>query len=136
MLDLGLRLMTSLGLSSAEVMVDAGRAFAGDDGFDVRPHQFRRLLLSFEESIQGRIPDILGEDEEERVDTLVRLLRGTSERDLHELIGSLSLALERLHAEEDRADRRLALSDARSSLARRGGRRDERRRPERLRRDR
>ena len=95
----GLRLVRSLALAGAEVAVDAGKAVGLDDLFDPRPQQFRRLLLTFEDSIQGRIPDILGDDEEERVDTLVRLLRGTSEQHLAVLIGDLQRALIRLHGE-------------------------------------
>jgi hypothetical protein len=73
------------------------------DLFDISPRQFRRLLLIFEDSIQGNIPEILGDDEEERVDTLVRLLRGTSEQDLSTLIGDLQTALTRLDRERRRA---------------------------------
>src|SRR5258706_9680330 len=76
-----------------------GRLVGADDLFDIRPRQFRRLLLTFEDSIQGHIPEILGDDEEERVDTLVRLLRGTSEEDLSTLIGDLQTALVRLDRE-------------------------------------
>jgi len=78
----GLRLMTAMAMAGVELAVDAGRLVGADDLFDIRPRQFRRLLLTFEDSIQGHIPEILGDDEEERVDTLVRLLRGTSEEDL------------------------------------------------------
>jgi hypothetical protein len=93
MLGSGLRLMTSMAMAGVEVAVDAGRLVGADDLFDLRPRQIRRLLLSFEDSIHGNIPEILGEDEEERVDTLVRLLRGTSEKDLSTLIGDLQTAL-------------------------------------------
>ena len=72
------------------------------------PSQFRRLLLTFEETIQGHIPAILGDDEEERVDTLVRLLRGTSEEDLNTLLESLQTALARLDRERRREERRRA----------------------------
>lgn len=102
MLGAGLRLVTSLAMAGAEIAVDAGRLIGGDDLVDVRPRQFRRLLLTFDDSIQGRIPEILGDDEEERVDTLVRLLRGTSDADLRALIGALQFALERLHDERRR----------------------------------
>jgi hypothetical protein len=99
----GLRFANALAMTSAEMLVDAGRIVGADDLFDLRPRQIRRLLLSFDESIQGRIPEILGDDEEERVETLVRLLRGTSPGDLTILIGSLQEALRRL--EEDRRPR-------------------------------
>jgi hypothetical protein len=117
MLGAGLRLVTSLALSGAEVAVDAGRVVLGDDFVDIRPRQFRRILLTFEDSIQGRIPEILGDDEEERVETLVRLLRGTSEKELTLLISDLQLALTRLYEEDRRtersADRRLRGNDDR-----------------------
>jgi hypothetical protein len=99
----GLRFVTSLTMAGVEVMVDAGRLVGGDDLFELRPRQIRRLLLTFEDSIQGRIPEILGDDEEERVETLMHLLRGTSDEDLAMLLGSLQVALRRL--EEDRPRR-------------------------------
>jgi hypothetical protein len=105
MLDAGLRLVRSLAVLGAEVTVDAGRLIGADDLFDIRPRQFRRLLLTLDDSIQGRIPQILGDDEEERVETLVRLLRGTSEKDLSVLIGDLQEALIRLHHERRRTTR-------------------------------
>jgi hypothetical protein len=91
------RLVSSLAVLGAEVTMDAGRLIGVDDLCDVRPRQFRRLLLALEESIQGRIPEILGDDAEERVETLVRLLLGTSEKDLTVLVGDLQVALTRLH---------------------------------------
>lgn len=103
MLGAGLRLVTVLALAGADVAVDAGRVVGLDDLVDIRPRQLRRLLLTFDHSIQGRIPDILGDDQDERVETLVRLLRGTSEADLSRLIGDLQRALVRL--EDDRAGR-------------------------------
>jgi hypothetical protein len=102
-LGAGLRIVRSLGFLGAELAVDASRVVGLDDLVDIRPRQFRRLLLTFDESIQGRIPEILGDDEEERVDTLVRLLQGTSEADLTALIGSLQVALGRLYDERLRA---------------------------------
>ena len=44
------------------------------------------------------LADILGHDTDERVETLVRLLRGTSEEDLTLLIGDVQEALMRLTA--------------------------------------
>jgi hypothetical protein len=93
----GLRLATSLAFAGAEYAVDAAGIVGADALIDIRPRQFRRLLLTFEDSIQGRIPEILGDDDEERVETLVRLLRGTSEKDLTLLVGDLQEALTRLH---------------------------------------
>jgi len=102
----GLRFVTSVAMAGVELAVDAGRLVGADDLFDIRPDQFRRLLLTFEESIQGKIPAILGDDEEERVETLVRLLRGTSEKDLSTLIGDLQTALVRLDRERRRTETR------------------------------
>jgi hypothetical protein len=102
----GLRLLRSLTLASVELAVDVGRPLGADEVFDVEPRQLRRLLLSFDGSIQGRIPEILGRTEDERVDTLVRLLRGTSEEDMNVLLESFQVALRRLDRERRRAERR------------------------------
>ena len=102
----GLRLFRSFALAGAELAVEAGRVAGADDLFDIEPDQFRRLLFTFEDTIQGQIPAILGDDEEERVDTLVRLLRGTSEDDLNTLLESLQKALVRLDRERRRDKRR------------------------------
>jgi hypothetical protein len=111
----GLRLVTAMAMTGVEVAVDAGRVVGADALFDIRPRQFRRLLLTFEDSIQGNIPEILGDDEEERVDTLVRLLRGTSEQDLSTLIGDLQTALTRLHDERRRTVRKRRVPPSRPS---------------------
>lgn len=102
----GFRLLRSFALAGAELAVDVGRAVGADDLFDIEPHQFRRLLLAFEDTIQGQIPEILGDTEEERVDTLVRLLRGTSEEDLNTMLESLQIALRRLDRERRREEHR------------------------------
>ncbi len=99
----GMRLVSSMALASGELVVDSARVVLGDDVIEIRPRQFRRLLLTFEDSIHGRIPEILGDDEEERIDTLVSLLRGTSQQDMTELIRALQEALVRLDDEERRA---------------------------------
>jgi hypothetical protein len=106
MLGPGLRLLRSFALAGTELAVEVGRLAGADELFDVEPHQFRRLLLTFEDTIQGQIPEILGDDEEERVDTLVRLLRGTSVEDLNTLLESLQKALVRLDRERRREERR------------------------------
>src|SRR5581483_413545 len=105
MIGASLRLFRSFAMAGAELAVDVGRAVGADELFDIEPHQFRRLLLTFEETIQGQIPEILGDDEEERVGTLVRLLRGTSEEDLNLLLESLQIALRQLDRER-RSDKR------------------------------
>jgi hypothetical protein len=111
----GLRLLRAFALAGAELAADVGRAVGADELFDIEPRQLRRLLLSFDETIQGRIPEILGDTEEERVDTLVRLLRGTSEEDMNTLLESLQIALHRLERERRRGERRReirAIADA------------------------
>ncbi|MGH8997825.1 MAG: hypothetical protein ACRDY7_00350 [Acidimicrobiia bacterium] len=92
----GLRWATSIAAASTEVMVSSAQTVFGDDVVDIRPRNVRSLLLTLEDSIHGRIPEILGDDEEERVETLARLLKGTSEEDMSGLIRALQLALIRL----------------------------------------
>ena len=111
MIGPGLRLFRSLALAGAELAVETGRLVGADELFDLEPRQFRRLLLTFEETIQGHIPAILGDDEEERVDTLVRLLRSTSDEDLTALLESLQTALARLDRERRRDLRRAERMD-------------------------
>ncbi len=73
---------------------------------DLPPRPLREVLLAFRSSIQGRIPEILGDDEEERIETLVVLLDGTSEDDLNALLQAATEALSRLEARRrDRACR-------------------------------
>ena len=105
MLNEGMRFATSLAVTTTGFVLESVRALGGDDVIEIQPRQFRSLLLSFEDSIQRRIPEILGEDEAERIDTLARLLRGTSEEDLTKLISALQQALARLDAEKRRPDR-------------------------------
>lgn len=50
----------------------------------------------FQSSVQGRIPEILGDDPEERVETRVALLDGTSEDDCNALLDAGFEALRRL----------------------------------------
>lgn len=100
----GMRFASSLALATSELVVDSARAIGGDDIIEIRPRQFRSLLLTFEDSIQGQIPD-LGDNESERVETLVSLLRGTSQKDLTQLISALQQALVRLYDEEQAASR-------------------------------
>ena len=71
---------------------------------EIRPRALRQALLVFQSSVQGRIPEILGDDPEERVETLVALLDGTSEDDLNKLLTAAFEALRRL--EDDKRERR------------------------------
>jgi len=44
--------MRSIVMAGVELTVDAGRLVGADELFDISPGQFRRLLLTFEETIQ------------------------------------------------------------------------------------
>lgn len=130
MLREGMRLASSVALLGAGAMADSVRVIAGDDAVEIRPRALRHLLLSFDDSIQGNIPAILGDDSDERVDTLVTLLRGTTDDDLRELLAALGaardrLARERIRARDRNRDRRPG-SRHRSSLYPRDGGRDRR----------
>jgi hypothetical protein len=111
---------TSLGVGAAFVEL-AGAAAVDIVGLavvpagitDIPPRPLRRALLTFRSSIQGRIPEILGDDEEERVETLAVLLDGTSEEELNMLLSAAAEALSRLEAAQrfpssrgNRSDRR------------------------------
>jgi hypothetical protein len=85
---------------------------------EIPPRALREALLVFQSSVQGRIPEILGDDSEERVETLVALLEGTSEDDLNTLLNAAFEALRRL--EDDKHEHR-----------RRGGHRERLRREQR-----
>lgn len=56
-------------------------------------------MLTFESSIQGRFLHIFGDAEPERVDTLVRLPRGSTTEDLNQLARITQQAIVRLHAD-------------------------------------
>jgi len=111
---------TNLGIGTAFVEL-AGQATADLVGLavvprgivDIPPRPLRRVLLTFRSSIQGRIPEILGDDEEERIETLVALLDGTSEEELNMLLAAAAEALSRLEGDtrarrsrRERSDRR------------------------------
>ena len=111
---------TSLGVGAAFVQLaeEAAVDFVGltvvPAGIvDIPPRPLRRALLTFRSSIQGRIPQILGDDEEQRIETLVALLDGTSEEELNVLLAAAAEALSRLEADKrfrssrrDRSNRR------------------------------
>jgi hypothetical protein len=98
-----LRIMTpvnlaaSLACSTGAAVTDGTQTVLGDD-IKPRPGSMRSLLLSMEGSVHGRIPDILGGDETERVDTIARFLQGTTERELNELLGLVQLAITQVNA--------------------------------------
>lgn len=82
----------SLACAGGSVVVDGAQAVLGDD-IKPNPGSMRTLLLSMEGSIHGRIKEILGDDEQERVDTIVQFLQGASEQDLNELLGLVQIAV-------------------------------------------
>ena len=92
MLDAGLRLAASFGTLGVEAAFDSLRTLA-DPRDLLTSVRIRRLLLTLQDSIQGRIPEILGDTEEEQVDTLVTLLEGTDDEQLDELMHVFQLAL-------------------------------------------
>ena len=107
-------LIPSLGVGVTVVDV-ASRAVADLVGtavprspIELPPPAIRQLLFVFRSSIHGRIPEILGEDEEERVETLVALLQGSSEEDLTTLLDAAQVALTRLEATRSMNRRRPA----------------------------
>jgi len=85
---------------------------------DIPPRSLRQAFLTFRSAIQGRIPEILGDDEEERIETLAALLEGTSEEDLNTLLVAASEALSRLEAAERRRHARRERSDRRRERGR------------------
>ena len=91
---LGLNLVSSVACAAGSVVVSGTQTVTGDD-IKPNPGSMRSLLLSMEGSVHGRIPDILGGDETERVDTMVRFLDGTTEAEMNELMGLLQLAIAR-----------------------------------------
>jgi hypothetical protein len=117
---------TSLGIGGAfvEVMGEAAMDFVGLTAgparlVDIPARPLRRALLTFRSSIQGRIPEILGDDEEERIETLVVLLDGTSEEELNMLLTAASEALSRLEADKRLQSARRSRSTRRRSDRRR-----------------
>ena len=101
-----MRFAVSMAMGGAEVAAGTMQVLGGDDVVEFRPRDLRHLLLTFEHSIQGKIPEILGDDEEMQVDTLTRLLRGTSEQDVIKLLTGLQVAMGRLSAEREARERR------------------------------
>ena len=77
-------------------MTRSASEILGDDFVDVSPQVMRDLMLSVDGSIQGRFLEILGEDEAERVDTMARLLEGSTVEDLNQLVRVTQQAVVRL----------------------------------------
>lgn len=87
-------LVTSVAMSAGAVVVDGVQTtLAGD--IKPRTATMRELLLAMEGSVHGRIPDILGDDEEERIATILRFLQGAGEDDLNEILRLTMIAIER-----------------------------------------
>ena len=82
----------SLGCSVGSIAVDGVQSLLGND-IQPDPGSMRTMLLSMEGAVHGRIPDILGDDEAERVDTIARFLSGTNEAEINELLGYIQLAI-------------------------------------------
>jgi hypothetical protein len=90
----GLNLVSSVACSAGSVVVSGMQTVTGED-IKPDPGSMRSLLLAMEGSVHGRISDILGDDETERVDTMARFLDGTTEAEMNELMGLLQLAIAR-----------------------------------------
>jgi hypothetical protein len=82
----------SLGCSAGSVAVDGVQSLLGND-IKPAPASMRTMLFSMEGAIHGRISDILGDDEAERVATIARFLSGTNEAEINELLGYIQLAI-------------------------------------------
>lgn len=90
-------LAASLGCAVGSIVVEGTQDALGDD-IKPNPNAMRSLLLSMEGSIHGRIPEILGADEAERVDTVARFLNGTTDAEVNEILGLVVLAVARRSA--------------------------------------
>jgi hypothetical protein len=87
-------LVASVAMSAGAVVVD-GVQTALDGEIKPHPARMRELLLTMEGSVHGRIPDILGNDEEQRIDTILRFLTGASEEDMNEILRLTMIAIGR-----------------------------------------
>ena len=94
--------VASVAMSAGTVVVE-GVHTALDGDVKPSPGPMRELLLAMEGSIHGRIPDILGADEEERVATIVRFLEGTKDEDLNEILRLTMIGIERAQARNARS---------------------------------
>ena len=90
---------------------------------EIPPRSVRQLLFTFRWSIQGRIPEILGENKKERIETLVVLLDGTSEDELNTILEAASEALRRLEAQRRLESQRPSRSSRRDRSDYRQGQR-------------
>lgn len=113
------QMLTHMMAYTAGVANDAYRVVTGDD-LDLPPKALRSLVVNFDGSIKGKITRILGDDEDERVENLLRVLRGTPDEELADLLCTMQLALGRLAEEREVHSRPRRLSAER--------RREERRR--------
>ena len=86
--------LASAAMSAGSVVID-GVQTTLDGDIKPRPATMRELLLTMEGSVHGRIPSILGDDEEERINTILRFLTGASEDDMNELLRLTMVAIER-----------------------------------------
>ena len=77
--------------------------FLGDDVVEVSPRVLRSLMLTMDGSIRGRFLEVLGDDEAERVDTMVHLLEGATVEDLNQLARITQQAVIRLRQGDEAA---------------------------------
>ena len=95
MIPRAVRLSLNVALGTAGLAAESTKTLAGDRALEISPRSMRRLLLTFDTSIQGQIPEILGDTHAERVDTLETLLRDASDEDMQSLLEALQEALGR-----------------------------------------
>lgn len=91
------RAAMDLALGVGSTVTRSSQTVLGDDAVCLSPEELRNLMLTFESSIRGRLLHIFGDNEAERVDTLVRLLQGSTSEDLNELARITQQAVVRLH---------------------------------------
>jgi len=91
-----LNLAASIACSTGAVVAEGTQTIIGED-IKPRPGSMRSLLLAMEGSVHGRIRDILGSDEAERVETIVRFLEGATDEEMSELLGLVQIANTEVH---------------------------------------
>ena len=86
----------SFACSAGALVADGAQTVIGHD-IQPRPGSMRSLLLTLEGSIHGRIPDILGDDRAERIETIKRFLAKASEEEMNDLLGLVTIAISELN---------------------------------------
>jgi hypothetical protein len=90
--------VASVAMSVGAHVVEGAQDVLGGD-VKPAPRPMRELLLAMEGSVHGRIPDILGDSEEERIATILRFLTGASEEDMNEILRLTMIAIERANTQ-------------------------------------